>query len=56
VLEQHVRTVYSVTWGAGKPGTIEGSGEFLGWVASTGSDGWINVWAFEVSRHFAVTR
>ncbi|KAI0252953.1 WD40 repeat-like protein [Lactifluus subvellereus] len=47
VLEQHERTVYSVTWETGKPGTMEGGSESLGWVASTGSDGRVNVWAFE---------
>jgi hypothetical protein len=52
VLEQHERTVYSVTWETGKPGTMEGGSESLGWVASTGSDGTVNVWAFEVSRHY----
>jgi WD40 repeat protein len=41
--------VYSVTWGKGKPDTAQGGLESLGWVASTGGDGRINVWAFEVS-------
>jgi len=40
VLEGHERSVYSVSWGAGKGGVDGG----LGWVASTGSDGRINVW------------
>jgi hypothetical protein len=52
VLEGHDRTVYSVTWGTGKPGTTETGGESLGWVASTGGDGRINVWALEVSRYY----
>ncbi|KDQ10275.1 hypothetical protein BOTBODRAFT_36386 [Botryobasidium botryosum FD-172 SS1] len=30
------RTVYSISWGAGKGG--------LGWLACTGGDGWIRVW------------
>ncbi|KAI9452732.1 WD40 repeat-like protein [Russula earlei] len=47
VIEDHDRTVYSVTWGTGKPGVMQGGYEPLGWVASTGSDGKINVWAFE---------
>jgi hypothetical protein len=50
VLEQHSRTVYSVTWGTGKPDKVEDDRESLGWVASTGGDGKINVWAFEVSH------
>lgn len=47
VLEDHDRTVYSVTWGIGKPDTTQAGCESLGWVASTGGDGRINVWAFE---------
>jgi len=39
MLKGHERSVYSVTWGAGK-----GSEESLGWLASTGGDGKINVW------------
>jgi len=39
ILKQHERAVYSVTWGVGKSG--DGS---LGWIASAGSDGTINVW------------
>ncbi|KAI0263102.1 WD40 repeat-like protein [Gloeopeniophorella convolvens] len=49
VLEEHGRTVYSVSWGVGKSGETDGGNEFLGWVASTGSDGRINVWEFEES-------
>jgi len=45
VLEGHERCVYSVSWGVGK-GDVEGG---LGWVASTGSDGRINVWELSVS-------
>ena len=44
VLEGHERSVYSVSWGVGK-GDVEGG---LGWVASTGSDGKINVWELSV--------
>jgi cytosolic iron-sulfur protein assembly protein CIAO1 len=51
VLQAHGRTVYSVTWGKGKPDTAQDGFESLGWVASTGSDGRINVWAFEVSLY-----
>jgi len=46
VLQDHDRTVYSITWGPGKPGAMQGGCESLGWIASTGSDGRINVWAF----------
>jgi len=49
VLQDHGRTVYSVTWGAGKPGTMQGGRQSLGWLASTGSDGKINIWALEES-------
>ncbi|KAH8998148.1 WD40 repeat-like protein [Lactarius akahatsu] len=49
VLEEHGRTVYSVTWGVGKPGKTDSGSESLGWLASTGGDGRINVWAFEES-------
>jgi len=38
-LEGHDRAVYSVSWGVGK-----GNTENLGWIASTGSDGVVNVW------------
>jgi hypothetical protein len=53
VLEDHDRTVYSIAWGIGKLGTTPtaAAGEFLGWVASTGGDGRINVWSFEVCRY-----
>lgn len=54
VLQDHDRTVYSITWGTGKPGAMQGGCESLGWIASTGSDGRINVWAFGVSRYGAV--
>lgn len=40
VLGGHERTVYSVSWGVGT-GTEEGS---LGWIASGGGDGAINIW------------
>jgi WD40 repeat protein len=53
VLQDHDRTVYSITWGPGKPGAMQGGCESLGWIASTGSDGRINVWAFGVSRYGA---
>ena len=49
VLEEHRRTIYSVTWGIGKPEETDSGGESLGWLASTGADGRINVWAFKVS-------
>jgi WD40 repeat protein len=44
VLEGHERSVYSVSWGTGK-GVVDGG---LGWVASTGSDGRLNVWELSV--------
>ena len=43
--------MYSVTWGIGKPDTTQTGGESLGWIASTGGDGRINVWAFEVGPY-----
>lgn len=49
VLEEHNRTIYSVTWGNGKPEKADNGSESLGWLASTGADGRINVWAFEES-------
>jgi cytosolic iron-sulfur protein assembly protein CIAO1 len=52
VLEGHERSVYSVTWGVGK-GDIEGG---LGWVASTGSDGRINVWELSVGFPFCLAK
>lgn len=51
VLEGHDRTVYSVSWGIGKA-TMEGG---LGWLASTGSDGKINVWEFSVCRSLCLS-
>lgn len=45
VLEGHDRSVYSVSWGAGKA-DVEGG---LGWLASTGSDGKVNIWELKVS-------
>ena len=48
VLEEHERSVYSVTWGLGGQKEVQKGGEALGWVASTGGDGRINVWEFEV--------
>lgn len=41
MLKEHERAVYSVAWGKGRGGDDERS---LGWVASTGGDGRINVW------------
>ncbi|KAF9239327.1 WD40-repeat-containing domain protein [Melanogaster broomeanus] len=38
-LKGHDRTIYSITWGTGK-----GAQDNLGWLASTGRDGKINVW------------
>lgn len=47
-LEGHDRAVYSVSWGVGK-----GNTENLGWLASTGSDGVVNVWEMTVRFHDA---
>ncbi|KAH7910680.1 WD40-repeat-containing domain protein, partial [Hygrophoropsis aurantiaca] len=38
-LKGHDRSIYSISWGKGKA-----SGTSLGWIASTGGDGKINVW------------
>ncbi|KAH7882398.1 WD40-repeat-containing domain protein [Phlebopus sp. FC_14] len=38
-IKGHDRSIYSVSWSAGK-----GTSASLGWLASTGSDGTINVW------------
>jgi len=40
VLRGHTRSVYSLTWGPGI-----NSNDCVGWLASTGSDGTINVWS-----------
>lgn len=45
ILSGHERSVYSVSWGLGKSQN-EGS---LGWIASVGGDGKINVWELTVS-------
>ncbi|KAF7980253.1 hypothetical protein HWV62_38989 [Athelia sp. TMB] len=45
VLKEHERSVYSLSWGVGKSSTDGG----LGWLASTGGDGRINVWEFTES-------
>ena len=47
-LEGHERSVYSISWGAGKP-VDSGDAGSLGWLASTGGDGIINVWELGVS-------
>ncbi|KAL4068569.1 WD40-repeat-containing domain protein [Scleroderma yunnanense] len=36
----HERTIFSISWGSGKGSSPNG----LGWLASTGSDGKLNVW------------
>jgi WD40 repeat protein len=56
VLEEHNRTIYSVTWGNGKPEKAASGSESLGWLASTGADGRINVWEFEVGHRFIALR
>ncbi|KAI0711467.1 WD40-repeat-containing domain protein [Earliella scabrosa] len=47
VLEGHERSIYSISWGTGKPSGSDGAGS-LGWIASTGGDGIINVWEIGV--------
>ncbi|KAI1788069.1 WD40-repeat-containing domain protein [Ganoderma leucocontextum] len=47
-LEGHERSVYSISWGAGKP-VDSGEAGSLGWLASTGGDGIINVWELGVA-------
>jgi len=39
----HERSIYSISWGVGK-----GASENLGWLATTGGDGKINVWEITV--------
>ncbi|ETW75790.1 hypothetical protein HETIRDRAFT_412162 [Heterobasidion irregulare TC 32-1] len=48
ILEGHDRTIYGVSWGVGKKGTDD---NFLGWVASAGGDGRINVWELTESAN-----
>ncbi|KAF5380031.1 hypothetical protein D9615_006173 [Tricholomella constricta] len=43
VLDGHERSVYSVSWSVG---VAEEGNKSLGWLASTGGDGAIRVWAF----------
>ena len=45
VVRGHDRSIYSISWGKGRAG--EGS---LGWLASVGGDGRINVWDIRVRR------
>ncbi|EJF63623.1 WD40 repeat-like protein, partial [Dichomitus squalens LYAD-421 SS1] len=46
-LSGHERSVYSISWGVGKP-LDSGDPGSLGWLASTGGDGIINVWELGV--------
>lgn len=48
VLGGHGRSVYSVSWGPGVPGSAKEGVKELGWLASTGGDGAIRVWEFSV--------
>jgi WD40 repeat protein len=41
----HERSIYSISWG---PGVGGGEGRHLGWLASTGGDGKINIWEISV--------
>ncbi|TDL18984.1 WD40 repeat-like protein [Rickenella mellea] len=46
MLRGHDRTIFSVSWGLGN-----GDGENAGWLASTGSDGKINVWEMKAPEN-----
>lgn len=49
VLEGHGRTIYGVSWGVGSAiESKEEEVERLGWLASAGGDGRINIWELEV--------
>ncbi|KAG2053138.1 WD40 repeat-like protein [Suillus hirtellus] len=45
-LRGHERSIYSISWGVGK-----GASENLGWLATTGGDGKINVWEITETQH-----
>lgn len=44
-INAHDRTVYSVSWGVGKPQY----GNSLGWLATAGGDGSVKIWELNVS-------
>ena len=46
-LKGHDRSIYSVSWGVGVGKAVE---ESLGWLASCGGDGKINIWQIKVSK------
>lgn len=46
-LRGHERSIYSISWGVGK-----GTSENLGWLATTGGDGKINIWEITVCLTF----
>lgn len=49
VLEGHGRTIYGVSWGVSNAiESKEEEVERLGWLASAGGDGTINIWELEV--------
>ena len=56
VLEGHERSVYSISWGRGRPllPSVEGKREkgYLGWLASAGGDGSVLVWELWVGVLF----
>lgn len=42
-LKGHERSIYSISWGVGKASSVN-----LGWLATTGGDGKINIWEITV--------
>ncbi|KAI0065289.1 WD40 repeat-like protein [Artomyces pyxidatus] len=55
VLEGHERTIYSVSWGMTTTKRVsEEGGEPLGWLASAGGDGRINIWQLEEAPNSTV--
>ena len=53
VLEGHERSVYSISWGRGRP-LAAGDAGSAGWLVSTGGDGLVNVWEIGVRRALTV--
>lgn len=50
----HERAVLALAWGAGAPPKGEDAQTWLGWLASAGSDGVINVWSMQVRLSLSV--
>jgi WD40 repeat protein len=53
VIDGHERSIYSLSWGIGIPRS--GKSGHLGWLASTGGDGKINVWELHVRFRFFIS-